>query len=564
MTTDLTFFTNEADATLLDRFKATLAGVQFFDVLVGYFRTSGFHLLNEALEGIEEIRILVGLGVDRQTLEIVETAGQQLELAFASSRKTKDFFADEVVDEMERSADTYDTERGVRRFMELLQSGKLKMKAHPSHKIHAKVYISRFHSGDRDFGRVITGSSNFSYSGLLGNYEFNVELKDASDVRFALSKFEELWAEAVDISDAYVDTIRRRTWLNDQIPPYDLYLKFLYEYFKEDINADQEIDVYLPEGFLELAYQKQAVTAARKILDAYNGVFLADVVGLGKTFISALLAQQLPGRKLVICPPVLKDYWQDTFREFGVIARVEFMGKLDHILELDYERYDYVFVDEAHRFRNEGTQGYEKLHRICWGRKVILVSATPLNNTINDVFSQLKLFQAPRRSTIPGTSDIETFFSSRMRWLESFEKGSPEYLAAVKTVAGEVRERVLKHVMVRRTRSEIVRFFQEDMSKQGLAFPELVDPKRIIYQFDDATNAAFNATIEKLRTFAYSRYTPLLFLKESISQLEEQSQRNVGGFMKGLLVKRLESSFFAFKRTLRRFILVLRALHRDV
>ncbi len=554
MTTDLTFFTNEPDAALLDRFKATLRDVQFFDVLVGYFRTSGFHLLYDALEEVEEIRILVGLGVDRQTLEIVEASGQQLELAFRSTRQTKDLFADELVDEMDRSADSYDTERGVRTFMQWLQSGKLKLKAHPSRQIHAKVYISRFPSHDRDFGRVITGSSNFSYSGLLGNYEFNVELKDAPDVRFALGRFEALWAEAVDISDAYVDTIQRRTWLNDQITPYELYLKFLYEYFKEEINVDQEIDVWLPEGFLDLAYQKQAVTAARKILDAYGGVFLADVVGLGKTFIAALLAQQLPGRKLVICPPVLQSYWQETLREFGVVARVESMGKLDRILESDYTRYDTIFVDEAHRFRNEGTQGYEKLHRICWGRKVVLVSATPLNNTIGDVFTQLKLFQAPRRSTIPGVSDLESFFGSRLRWLESFEKGSPEHLEAVKRVAGDVRERVLKHVMVRRTRSEITRFFQEDLGRQGLAFPELAEPRRIVYRFDAATEAAFDATIERLRGFAYARYTPLLYLRAGLSQLEEQSQRNVGGFMKGLLVKRLESSFFAFQRTLARFI----------
>lgn len=182
MTTDLTFFTNQPDAALLDRFKATLRDVQFFDVLVGYFRTSGFYLLADALEGIEEIRILVGLGVDRQTVEIVEASGQQLELAFQSTRQTKDLFADELVDEMDRSADTADTERGVRTFMQWLHSGKLKLKAHPSRQIHAKVYISRFHSHDRDFGRVITGSSNFSYSGLLGNYEFNVELKDRKSV----------------------------------------------------------------------------------------------------------------------------------------------------------------------------------------------------------------------------------------------------------------------------------------------------------------------------------------------------------------------------------------------
>src|SRR5690606_39271606 len=154
-----------------------------------------------------------------------------------------------------------------------------------------------------------------------------------------------------------------------------------YEYFKEDINLDEEFDSYLPDGFLELKYQKQAVISAKKILDSYNGVFLSDVVGLGKTYISALLAQQLPGRKLIICPPVLQDYWRETFFEFNIGGTVvESMGKLDHIIASGHERFDYVFVDEAHRFRNEGTQGYEKLHQICWGKKVILVSATPLNN----------------------------------------------------------------------------------------------------------------------------------------------------------------------------------------
>lgn len=123
MSNDLTFFTNEAGASLLDRFESTLAHVQYFDVLVGYFRTSGFYLLADVLEGVEEIRILVGLGVDRQTVEIVEASGQQLGLAFQSTRQTKALFADEVVDEMERAADTADVEHGVRTFMQWLRSG---------------------------------------------------------------------------------------------------------------------------------------------------------------------------------------------------------------------------------------------------------------------------------------------------------------------------------------------------------------------------------------------------------------------------------------------------------
>lgn len=557
--TDLTFFTNEPDATLLDRFKATLAHVQYFDVLVGYFRTSGFHLLHQALEDVEKIRVLVGLSVDQQAFEIIDAyqnRPQQLELGILSSKETKDRFSDHVAAELAHAEDTYEVEQGIRSFIEFLQSGKLEIRAHPSQQIHAKVYIQRFPQSFMDYGRVITGSSNFSFSGLQGNYEFNVELKNRSDVDFALAKFEELWAEAVDLSEAYVDTVRRRTWLNDAIQPYELYLKFLYEYFKEEINADDDFDLYLPEGFMDLAYQRQAVVSARRILDAYGGVFLADVVGLGKTFISALLAQQLTdGRILVICPPVLKEYWEETFRDFRVPATVESLGKLDHILERGHERFRYVFVDEAHRFRNENTQQYEKLHTICWGKKVILVSATPLNNQIDDIYAQLKLFQAPRRSLIPGVRDLDAFFQDLKKHLRQFDsKEDPGYISAMKEVAREVRTRVLSHVMVRRTRQEILRYYAQDILEQGLFFPEIAEPQRLVYQFDPETEMAFEQTIALFQEFHYARYMPRIYLKRQISAFEEQSQRNVGGFMKTLLVKRLESSFCAFQMTLARFI----------
>ena len=343
MTNDLTFFTNEPGAALHERFNSTLVHVRFFDVLVGYFRTSGFHLLSDALEKVEKIRILVGLSVDRQAFEIIDTfqtEARQLELGLLTAKQTKDVFADHVVDELAHAPDSHDTELGVRKFIEWLQSGKLEIKAHPSQNIHAKVYIQRFPEGFFDYGRVITGSSNFSYSGLQGQYEFNVELKQPTDVKFALAKFEELWAEAIDLSEQYVDTINKRTWLNDQITPYELYLKFLYEYFKEEINADSDFDPYLPPGFLNLAYQRQAVVAARRILDTYNGVFLADVVGLGKTYISAMLAQQLDkGHILVICPPVLKEYWEETFRDFRVPATVESLVELEPIIRKGHDQY---------------------------------------------------------------------------------------------------------------------------------------------------------------------------------------------------------------------------------
>ena len=111
-----------------------------------------------------------------------------------------------------------------------------------------------------------------------------------------------------------------------QFTPYELYLKFLYEYFRGELNRPSELeDIYVPAGFKKLKYQEEAVLNARKVLDEYGGAFLSDVVGLGKTYMSALLAQQLDGRHLVIAPPHLLDRnnrgsWPNVFSDFQVPA----------------------------------------------------------------------------------------------------------------------------------------------------------------------------------------------------------------------------------------------------
>ena len=150
MNNDLTFFTNEPHATLLDRFKSTLKDVQYFDVLVGYFRTSGFHLLHEALVDIEKIRILVGLSVDRQAYEIIEVAAQQMTLQFEATKVAKEQFSKTVASEMEDAPDEYITELSIRKFIEFIQQGKLQIKVHPSHNIHGNAIQQK---KDRDLRR---------------------------------------------------------------------------------------------------------------------------------------------------------------------------------------------------------------------------------------------------------------------------------------------------------------------------------------------------------------------------------------------------------------------------
>lgn len=355
---DLTFFTNENGQTLGDRFnKIIKSNTKYFDVLVGYFKTSGFYQLYEALENVEKIRILVGINVDKETLILNDIAIN--DKMYISPKEIKKFTSESIKDELENSDDTYEVDFGVKKFIEFVKSGKIEIRVYPYEKIHAKVYILRKDTEKSDdYGKVITGSSNFSYSGLKGNLEFNVELKNSSDVNFALEKFEKLWEMSEPLTEEYVNTLRNQTWVREDITPYELYLKFLFEYFSEEINEDKlEINASdLPSGFVNYKYQTDAVNQAKRMLSKYNGVFLADVVGLGKTFITTLLARELYGRKLVICPPVLKKYWEEVLMDFQVTAKVISLGKLDEILEnYDKDYFKYVFIDEAHRFRNDGS-----------------------------------------------------------------------------------------------------------------------------------------------------------------------------------------------------------------
>ncbi len=564
MSTDLSFITNEENQSLKERFEVLIKDTSFFDCLVGYFYSSGFHAIYPSLESTKKIRILIGISTSRQTFEMMEKANNPTQQGFDFSHaEAKQEIENLVQNEMEVSEDNRNVEQGVNKFIEWIRSGKLEIKAYPSQNIHAKLYIMTFKEGDRDTGRVITGSSNFTQAGLVDNLEFNVELKNRSDYDFAKNKFEELWRNAVDVSEKYVQTIQDKTWLTQNITPYQLYLKFLYEYFKDELSQTDEVFIkYLPQEFKKLEYQEQAVLNAKKILLEYGGVFISDVVGLGKTYISAMLANQLDGRTLVIAPPVLLEKsnpgsWLNVFSDFRVSAEFESLGKLDDLLERGTDKYTNIIIDEAHRFRTETTITYEKLAEICRGKRVVLVTATPYNNTPKDILSLLKLFQKAKKSTIPNLPDLEAFFNGLEKKLKNLDRKRDytEYINTVKANAREIREKVLKYLMVRRTRTEIEKYFEKDITERGLKFPEVKKPEPLFYELNDEEDNIFNKTIDLIANqFRYARYMPMLYYEGKLDQLEVQSQRNMGRFMKILLVKRLESSFFAFRNSVDRFL----------
>jgi len=558
MTTDLTFITNEEGKNLKDRFNILVKDTRFFDVLVGYFYTSGFYAIYPQLEKTEKIRILIGISTNQQTYNLLQK--------IQSHKEINEEVGNKVVSEMDECENNFRIEEGVYKFLEWLKSGKLEIKAYPEEKIHSKLYIMTFEEDDRDIGRVITGSSNFTRSGLIDNLEFNVELKNPSDYKYAKEKFDELWKKGIDVSEKYIEAITENTWLKENITPYELYLKFLYEYFKEEINEKDALEhSYRPDNFKELKYQDHAVINAKKIVEEYGGVFLSDVVGLGKTFMGTMLCEELPGRTLVLAPPHLIDEsnegsWENAFKNFGFRSKdykCESIGMLEKIIKKElYKKFDIVLIDESHRFRTEDTETYAKLAQICRGKKVILVTATPYNNSPKDLLAQIKLFQRIKNSTIPNLPNIEGFFKKLERNLKGLDrkKDKTEYLEITKANSKLIREKVLKYLMVRRTRKEIQKYYGEDLKKQKMRFPDIADPQPVYYEFNKKEDQVFFKTIEIIsKDFKYARYTPLLYRKGELGS-EEQRQKNMRKFMKMMLIKRLESSFFAFNQSVDRFI----------
>ncbi|HOJ50831.1 MAG TPA: helicase-related protein [Spirochaetota bacterium] len=564
------FIINEKGKSLKERFNKLIGNAQSLDCIVAYFYLSGFHHLYKTLENTKKIRIIVGIGLDRESYELIKQAEseKQEKLPFSNS-EIKNIVEKRIEDEIADSDDNQSIEEGIRKFVEWIKTKKLEIRAYPSANLHAKVYIFTFKEIDRDEGRVITGSSNFTAPGLVDNLEFNVELSNPADYSFAKEKFEKLWEESIDVTEKYVQTINQNTYLNKNISPYELYLKFLYEYFKDELNKDDDIFVkHLPPDFRKLEYQRQAVLNAKKIVEEYGGVFISDVVGLGKTYITSMLVSQLDGRTLVIAPPALLTInnpgsWPNVFSDFRIQGEFFSIGKLDDAKEYinKYEETDHpvknIVIDEAHRFRNENTISYEDIAEICRGKRVILISATPYNNSPADILAQLKLFQNVKKSTIPGLTDIEEFFIKLQKELKKvdMQNNYQKFLEITKINAKEIRDKLLKYIMVRRTRSEIEKYFSEDLKKNNIKFPDVEDPKPLYYKLNKEENKIFMDTIELItQKLKYSRYMPLLYLNKKVDVLIEQSQKNMACFMKVLLIKRLESSFYAFRKSIDRFI----------
>jgi superfamily II DNA/RNA helicase len=370
----------------------------------------------------------------------------------------------------------------------------------------------------------------------------------------------------------------------------------LIEYFGKRVDYDPyNIDLLLPPKYIRLKYQSDAANQGYAIMMKHNGFVLADVVGLGKTIIACMIIKKFiyengtHTKVLVVVPPAIEDSWRRTVKDFELDNHFTFitLGSLHKILDRNNYSYpnpeeiDLIVVDESHKFRNDYTEMYLALQEICKmprsraaengdsRKKVILISATPLNNRPQDIENQLYLFQDRRNSTLENIRNLQEYFKPINEQYKKLAYEKKLNIKKLKALFQKLRDDVVEPLVIRRTRTDIEsnKEYLEDLEKQGIKFPKVGDPIALYYELDGKLSELFFDTVSLITNLdeygneidglGYYRYRAIEFLvkeedRKIYGKVESISGR-LSAIMKTLLVKRLESSFYAFTQSLSRF-----------
>ena len=413
----------------------------------------------------------------------------------------------------------------------------------------------------------------------------------------------------------------------DNLTPYELYIKLLQVKFGIyiDKNLDEVIESYLPRTYDRYDYQIDAVKQCLSTMKEHGGFMLADVVGLGKTIVGSLIIKhflQFPDddererKVLIITPPAIQSAWKDTINEFDKDATDKMADYIDFITtgsiakltdgtesedtdddnydsgdfeeELKHENYGLIIIDESHKFRNSGTSMYKALDDLIaeigndTGNYpyIGLLSATPQNNRPDDLKNQIYLFERSHNETSltkANSGNLENFFAEiNSEYTDIIHPDEDDTTTQeernehLKEISKRIRDCVLTDIMVRRTRTDVQKYYSEDMKRQNLKFPQIKGPVSLNYSMDKELSQLFADTMDYIspseeyklhsdKYLSYYRYRAIQYLvDENIkkkydargSRDADKLADQLANIMMINLVKRLESSFSAFYQSL--------------
>lgn len=564
------------NVVLLDQLKTHLPSTTRASIAVGYFFISGFAAIMDSFARIEKsddpghvIRLMISPKTDRPTAEALLASNESLEDA---RRKVGTDYVDghavasrQIRDSLGHMPQTAQDRRAVLKLADLMRRGKMQVRVYTKVQLHAKAYIFEMEDNKSLPRFSIVGSSNLSISGIREHTELNLRTNVDNDTEKLLEWFDRHWEDATEFTEEMSDLIQD-SWVNDR-RPVDIYRKaVMHEYGDLPDTAVGGV-----EARQLFDFQKMAARKAIKMLEEYGGVIVADVVGMGKSYIGSMMLKHLKERKrakpLIICPPHLIDMWREYMQAFDIYADVISRYKIgmdDKILSR-YTNCDVILVDESHNFRNK-TRAYEALHAFMEQQSddaaIIMLTATPISNGVTDLKNQLSLFPAERIRDIPplGNTSLDEYF-----------KGAEQEHQL--TADGEERIReLLRHILIRRTRRQIrekyakhdgERHYLELESGERRYFPErnLTTPRE--YDIDKVYLNSFEAMLSHVEALTMARYSPgdyLLDAYRDTTHPQYKKYNDLANRMKSLigmvrsgLLKRMESSIAAFAASVKNY-----------
>ena len=595
------FITNQNNRFLSEIINGILPKCENSYFLIGYFYFSGFVELYEQLKN-KNIRVLIGLDIERDMINRIREVDYHSTLNHTRTEIRQNYYSSLV--ELFNETDYFDSqqqEEAFKVFYEKIKDGSLQIRK-TKEPNHAKMYLfenkEEFAECGTYPGALITGSSNLSLAGLKGRLELNAILRAKTDYLEGKHIFDELWDNAIIIADKnniieFENGVIEKIWFEKLYSPYSFYLRVLYEYFSIDYDKEFKTAYDITDGkFLDLKYQADAIQMSLVTIEKHNGVIISDVVGLGKSIIASAVAHNMGLRTIVVAPPHLKQQWEDYRSEFSFNAQIESSGNIEKALRYYKEHVDekkkwLIIIDEAHKYRNEYTQDYFNLHQLCQGNKVMLLTATPFNNKPQDIYSMIRLFQIPSKSTLKTVDNLGREFRVLIKQYKELTKEQKdgkltdtEIRKQVDIIAGRIRS-IIAPLVIRRSRIDLkaISAYRTDLKKQKIDFAEMDDPELLEYPLGDLKDLYLETLnlispdtptdAEKEGIFKAARYQPIkyvvpereFYLQKVIEDagfeynLFKGTQRNLSKFMRHLLVRRFESSTAAFKSSLESMII---------
>lgn len=605
--------TNIFPPNLSDSINSILPSCESAKFAVGYFFLSGFSAIADQLDNVKDLRLLIGSVSSAETIEQIAEGARRLQEAehvLEGVKHPKSSLS------AERSAQTAATigqsassmtqsnenAKLILSLAKAIEEKRVKVRVYTKGRLHAKAYI--FDYGEHydmqgrllpmhEKGCAIVGSSNLTLAGLTHNSELNIKVFGDENHRELTEWFKRLWDEARDFDDTLMQELGQ-SWAMAKVTPYEVYLKALYEFVKDRLDEETGREfLWQSEITAALAdFQRNAVKRAVQIIRQYNGAFVSDVVGLGKSYVGAAIVKHFErhdrSRALILCPQSLVRMWQHYNEAYELNANVLSIGMLredhDHpgynilLDDVRYKDRDFILIDESHNFRNIDNQRYKLLESYLQTgeRRCVMLTATPRNRAIWDVYNQIKLFHPGDRTRIPiNPPNLRTF-------IESVENGDQKAAS------------LLSIIMVRRTRMDVLRWYGYDAETKKRIDPfnfepyhkgekrayimvggrEQYFPRRTLqtieYNIDDTYSGLYDQLLshigkpedrelERVDQLMYARYGLWNYVKEDKKEVEpyntlQRAGVNLRGLVRISLFKRFESSVFAFRETVKRLI----------